>query len=166
MWDVILEIYICEPLGAISGLRSPGGCFTHAGREICSVVTSSTLRGCNYWFAPRTSDLDNCCWELSGRARRSCGNAHNKSFRQRSWWKRTQVVKVWDLFHFRKNFLEIRLFYEEMNIETIEQKAAYGPGDLLGKRDRNSYSLLNNWFLLFIPNLGVNADSGCWSWGA
>ncbi len=35
---------------------------------------------------------------------------------------------------FRKDFLEVRIFYEELNVEKIEQKSSYRAGDLLGER--------------------------------
>ena len=34
---------------------------------------------------------------------------------------------------YRKNYLEVRIFFEEMNIDTTVQKPAYEAGDLLGK---------------------------------
>ncbi len=35
-------------------------------------------------------------------------------------------------FDFRKNYLEVRIFFEEMSVEIVEQKPQYQAGDLLG----------------------------------
>ena len=42
---------------------------------------------------------------------------------------------------FRKNYLEVRIFFEEMNIATTEQKPAYEAGDLLGSTHTHTHIL-------------------------
>ncbi len=35
-------------------------------------------------------------------------------------------------FFFRKNYMEVRVFFEEMSVQIVEQKPQYEAGDLLG----------------------------------
>ena len=62
----------------------------------------------------------------------------------------------------RKNYLEVRIFFEEMNIDITEQKPAYESGDLLGKKFRlpviNTNLVVENMFIFILSLKGKGKE--------
>ena len=61
--------------------------------------------------------------------------------------------------NFRKNYLEVRIFFEEMNIDTTEQKPAYEAGDILGMRAKNEIQNIDSLKFYFSTRRSAQQSS-------